>query len=90
MKTLATILLAGALSVTAVFAGAVPRENAEAKKAAPQLPFRPYQKRPVGKAAASPALPVTVATPTLPFRPYQKRPTGRATNPKTLEAANRN
>jgi hypothetical protein len=33
IKTLATILLAGALSATPVFAGALPRTNAAAKKA---------------------------------------------------------
>ena len=90
MKTLATILIAGALSVTGAFAGAIPRENAEVKKAAPQLPFRPYQKRPVGTAAASAAPAATVATPKLPFRPYQKRPTAQSSKPNKLEAANRN
>ena len=88
MKTLITILLAGALSSTAVMAGALPRNKAEEKKAASQLPFRAYQKRPVGT-AASRTEGVKVATPMLPFRPYQKRPTGRATPPNTIEAANR-
>ena len=88
MKTLVTILLAGALSSTAVMAGALPRTKAEEKKAASQLLFRAYQKRPVGT-AASRTEGVKVATPMLPFRPYQKRPTGRATTPNTIEAANR-
>jgi hypothetical protein len=88
MKTLVTILLAGVLSSTAVMAGALPRNKAEDKKPAPQLPFRPHQKRPDGT-AASRTEGVTVATPTLPFRPYQKRPTGRATTANTVEAANR-
>ena len=88
MKTLVTILLAGALSSTAVMAGALPRNKAEDKKPAPQVPFRPYQKRPVGTAASRTEA-VTVATPGLAFRPYQKRPTGRATRPNTVETANR-
>ena len=65
MKTIATILFAATLSVTAAFAGALPRNDA-AKKAAPQLPFRPNPKRPVGTAAVSRDPSVAVATPTLP------------------------
>lgn len=88
MRTLATILLAGALSTTATFAGAIPRTDSPNKKAAPQLPFRPDPKRPVGT-AVSRTQGVTLSTPLLPFRPYQKRPTGRATTLKTVEASNR-
>ena len=88
MRTLATVLLAGALSTTAIFAGAIPRTDAATKKPAPQLPFRPDPKRPVGTTA--PRIEgATVATPTLPFRLYQKRPSGRATTPNPIEAFNR-
>jgi hypothetical protein len=91
MKTLVTILLAGALSATAGLAGALPRNNAGTEKTVPQLPFRPYQKRPdgIGAAAASRALLVTVATPQLPFRLYQKRPVGSERKPSKIETANR-
>jgi hypothetical protein len=89
MKTIATILFAATLSVTAAFAGALPRNDTAAKKAAPQLPFRPNSKRPVGTAAVSGDLSVAVATPTLPFRPYQKRPAGRASTGSTVEVASR-
>jgi hypothetical protein len=78
MKMLATILLGGALSVGAAFGEAIPHDDGVAKKATPQLPFRPYQKRPVGTAGSSRAVSAKVATPRLPFRPYQKRPTGSA------------
>ena len=86
MKTLATMILGGALSIGVAFGEAIPN-NDQAKKAAPQLPFRPYQKRPVGTATSSRARSATLATPQLPFRPYQKRPNGSASKPAKVEAS---
>jgi hypothetical protein len=86
MKTLVTILIAGALSATSSLAGAIPRNDAGTKRITPQLPMRLYQKRPDGKrtAAGSGALPVKVATPRLPFRPYQKRPVAAPARPTNI------
>src|ERR1700739_4855002 len=81
MKVLAVILIGGALSVGTAFGGAIPHDAGVAQKATPQLPLRPYQKRPVGTADSSRAVSGTVAPPRLPFRPYQKRPTGSASKP---------
>jgi hypothetical protein len=89
MKILATILLGGALSVAAASGETIPQNDGAAKKATPQLPFRPYQKRPLGTATPSPAMGATVATPSLPFRPYQKRPTGSASKPDKVEVSPR-
>jgi hypothetical protein len=80
MKTLIIVALAGALSVVTAFADSIPQDDVGAKKSAPLLPFRPYQKRPVGTATPSAATPATVATPKLPFRPVQKRPTPSPAN----------
>jgi len=91
MKTLATILLAGALSATAAFAGALPRNDKVAEKAVPQLPFRLYQKRPVATQQVAGAPARNIGVPQLPSRLYQKRPTGAAGAERrlsTVEAAN--
>jgi hypothetical protein len=82
MKTLIILALAGALPAISAFAGSIPQDDVGAKKSAPQLPFRPYQKRPVGTATRSAATPATVATPKLPFRPVQKRPSSPANSSK--------
>ena len=71
----------------AAFDGAIPHDDGVPKKATPQLPLRPYQKRPVGTAASSRAVSATVGTPRLPFRPYQKRPTGSASKPDRVGAS---
>jgi hypothetical protein len=86
MKTFVTVVLAGALPAIAAFADSTPRDDAATKKSAPVLPFRPYQKRPVGTATPSVTKPATIATPGLPFRPVQKLPTpspANASNPET-------
>jgi hypothetical protein len=69
MKTLACVLIAGALSAM----GALAVDNSNTV-ATPRLPFRPVQKRPSGarQASVSPQK-ANVATPQLPFRHYQKQ-----------------
>lgn len=92
MKTLVSVLIAGALSTTAAFAGEVGTSPNVAGNdntmATSQLPFRPVPKRPAGARQAAVASPkVNVAAPQLPFRPYQKRPTGaQSNNPSGIEA----
>jgi len=91
MKTLVTILIAGALSSTSALAGAIPRNHARVEKVTTQLPMRLYQKRPDGIATAvgSRALPVTVSAPRLPFRLNQKRPVAPPARPNNIATANR-
>jgi hypothetical protein len=80
MKTLVSVLIAGALSTSGAFAGA-------AGTASPQVPFRLFDKRPAGARQAAVAAPkVDVAAPQLPFRPYQKRPTVAPSKPSGIEA----
>ena len=95
MKTLVSVLVAGALSTTGAFAGAAPTLRNVAGNdntiATPRLPFRPFQKTPAGARQSVMAEPrVNVGTPQLPFRPYQKRPTAAPSNKLNgNEAANR-
>jgi hypothetical protein len=88
MKTLVSVLIAGALSTTGAFAGAAGTPPNVAGNdntiATPQLPFRLFHKRPAGARQAAVAAPrVDVAAPHLPFRPYQKRPSGAPSNKAT-------
>lgn len=87
MKTLAIIFLGAALSVSGAFAETVPHNDEAAKKATPSIPFRPYQKRPLGTATPSSGTTATVASPKLPLQPDQKRPTGSANKPDQAEAS---
>lgn len=93
MKTLASILIVGALSTASVFAGADPTSPNVAGSgntiATPKLPFRPVQNRPSGARQAAVAAPrANVGTPQLPFRPYQKLPMAAPSNkPSGLESA---
>lgn len=85
MKTLATFVIAGALSATGAFAEAtVTSPNVTRNDntiATPRLPFRPVPKRPAGPRQASVAEPrVNVASPRLPFRPYPKVPLAAPAN----------
>jgi hypothetical protein len=91
MKTLVSILIAGALSTTGALAVAPNVAGNGNTIATPKLPFRPFHKRPAGARQAAVAAPkVNVGTPQLPFRPYQKRPTAAPSNkPTVIEAANR-
>jgi len=79
VKTLVSILIAGALSSAGAFAG-----NGNT----PHVPFRPVQKRPAGARQAPAAEPkVNVEAPKLPFRHYQKQPLAAPSNkPSGLEA----
>ena len=86
MKTLVSVLIAGALSTTGAFAeaGTSTSPNVAGNDntiATPRVPFRPLPKRPTGRRqAAVTAEGANVGTPQLPFRPYQKRPTGTPSN----------
>jgi hypothetical protein len=92
VKTLVSVLIAGALSTTAVFAEAAETSrNAAGNEntiATPRLPFRPLNKRPSGARQAAVAAPkVNVESPKLPFRLYQKQPTARpSSKPSGIEA----
>jgi len=92
MKTLVSVLIAGALSSTGAFAGAVLTSSNVAGNdnaiATPRLPFRPLNKRPSGaRQAAAPAPKVNVGAPQLPFRHYQKQPMATPSNkPSGIEA----
>lgn len=92
MKTLVSVLIAGALSTTGAFAGAAGTSpNVAANDntiATPQVPFRLFHKRPAEARQAALAAPrVDVAAPQLPFRPYQKRPIASPSNkPTGIEA----
>jgi hypothetical protein len=91
MKKFITVVLAGGLAAIAAFADSTPRDDAGTKKSALLLPFRPYQKRPVGTTMPSATKPATVATPALPFRPVQKRPTAspaKSSNQETSASVN--
>jgi hypothetical protein len=94
MKTLLSILIAGALSTTGAFAAAASTSRNVAGNdntiTTPKLPFRLFHKRPAGSRQSAVTEPrVNVGTPQLPFRPYQKRPTAAPSNkPSGIEAAN--
>ena len=82
MKTLMSILIAGALSSM----GAVAAE-ANDTVATPHVPFRPLNKRPSGARQAATPKKANVESPKLPFRHYQKQPTAAPSNkPSALEA----
>jgi hypothetical protein len=87
MKTLVSVLIAGALAATSALAGA----GNDSTMATPHVPFRPLNKRPSGARQAVVVKPrANVATPQLPFRLYQKRPTAAPSNkPGSLEATAR-
>jgi hypothetical protein len=95
MKTLVSILIAGALSTTGAFAAAAATSRNFAGNdntiTTPKLPFQLLHKRPAGsRQSAVTEARVNVGTPQLPFRPYQKRPTAAPSNkPSGIEAANR-
>ena len=93
MKKLISILIAGALSATCIFAEASPtaqnvtgNDNATAT---PKLPFRLFHKRPTGtRQSAERESRVNVGSPQLPFRLYQKQPTAAQVNKtNTLRAS---
>ena len=94
MKTLVSVLIAGALSSTGAFAGAAetsPKVTAnENMIATPHVPFRPLTKRPGGARQTEVAPKVNVGTPQIPFRHYQKQPLGTPSNkPSGIEATKR-
>ena len=94
MKTLLSILIAGALSSTGAFAGAAgSSSNATGNDntvASPHVPFRPLNKRPTGTRQVSSTPKANVQTPKLPFRHYQKQPLAAPSNPSSgAEATNR-
>jgi hypothetical protein len=94
MKTLVSVLLAGALTVTGGFAGALGWSAREARTentvAGSKLPFRLFHKRPSGAGEVTVTSKVNLATPQVPFRSYQKRPTGTSNSkPSGLEATAR-
>jgi hypothetical protein len=80
VKTLVSILIAGALCSVGAFA-----DSANT----PHAPFRPLNKRPSGaRQAAATESKVNVESPKLPFRHYQKQPTPAPSNkPSSLEAS---
>jgi hypothetical protein len=96
MKTLVSVLIAGALSSTGAFAGKAETSSAETSPkvtanentiATPHMPFRPLTKRPGGARQTGVAPKVNVGTPQLPFRHYQKQPTGTSSSkPSGIEA----
>jgi hypothetical protein len=77
MKTLISVLIAGALSAGGVFAEAAPNATGNDNVVAtPKLPFRLFPKRPTGaRQSAAAGSRVNVGSPQLPFRLYQKQPT---------------
>jgi hypothetical protein len=94
MKTLVSVLIAGALSTTGAFAGAAETSpnvtSNENTIATPHVPFRPLNKRPSGARQTEEAPKVNVATPRLPFRHYQKQPLAAPSNkPNGVEATKR-
>jgi|HubBroStandDraft_6_1064221.scaffolds.fasta_scaffold578831_3 hypothetical protein len=95
MKTLVSMIIAGALSTQGVFAGASSASRDVTQNdntiATPKLPLQLFHKRPAGaRQSAAMEKTVNVASPQLPFRPYQKRPTATPSNtPSGTEAANR-
>jgi hypothetical protein len=89
MKTLLSVLIAGALSSTGVFAGETsPKVTAnENTIATPHAPFRPLTKRPGGARQTEVSPKVNVGTPKIPFRHYQKQPLAAPSNtPSGIEA----
>lgn len=91
MKTLVTILFAGALSTTTALAGALPRDQRAAERPAPQLPWRLYEKRPTGaqRAKDHAASAANIGTPQLPMRLYQKQPLSAQRKPGNVKVASR-
>jgi len=84
MKTLVSVLFAGALCATGAFAEAAGAGNSIAT---PHAPFRPLNKRPSGAQQTAVAPKANVGTPPLPFRHYQKQPLAAPSNkPSGLEA----
>ena len=78
MKTLVSILIAGALSTVGAFA-----ETGNT----PHAPFRPLNKRPSGaRQTATAESKVNVESPRLPFRHNQKQP-APSNKPNGLEAS---
>jgi hypothetical protein len=87
MKTLVSVLVAGALCVTGAFAEAAGSDNTIAT---PHAPFRPLNKRPSGARQTTVAPKANVGTPRLPFRHYQKQPLATPSNkPSVIEASKR-
>ena len=87
MKTLVSLLVAGALCATGAFAEAAGGDNTIAT---PHAPFRPLNKRPSGARQATAEPKVNVGTPKLPFRHYQKQPMATPSNkPSGIEATKR-
>jgi hypothetical protein len=85
MKTLISVVIAGALSTTSIFAEAAPASPNVAGNdnaiATPKLPFRLFHKRPTGaRQSAVGESRVNVGSPQLPFRLYQKQPTAAQVN----------
>ncbi|SRR5579871_2079494 len=85
MKTLTSILIAGALSTTSIFAEAVPASQNTVGNdnaiATPKLPFRLFHKRQTGaRQPAAGESSVNVGSPQLPFRLYQKQPSAAQVN----------
>jgi hypothetical protein len=90
MKTLVTILFAGALSTATVMAGAIPSDHRTAARPAPRLPWRLYEKRPLGtRRVAGAATAATIGTPQLPLRLYQKQPLAAQGKPGNVKVASR-
>jgi len=93
MKTLISVLIAGALSTTSIFAATAPASESVAGNdnaiATPKLPFRLFHKRPTGtRQSAERESRVNVGSPQLPFRLYQKQPTAAQVNKtNTLRAS---
>jgi len=80
VKTLLSILIAGALSTVGAFANS---------GNTPHAPFRPLSKRPSGaRQTAAAESKANVESPKLPFRHYQKQPAAAPSNkPSGLEAS---
>jgi hypothetical protein len=91
MKTLVTILFAGVLSTTSVLAGVIPSEHRKTERPAPQLPWRLYEKRPLGaqRAKDRAASAANIGTPQLPMRLYRKQPLGAQRKPGNVKVASR-
>jgi hypothetical protein len=95
MKAFMSLLIGGVLSSGGAFAGTAVTPSTEAGSdhtmGAPQVPFRPLQKRPSGARQIAVAAPkANIAVPQLPFRPVPKRPTGTSSSkPSGVETANR-
>jgi hypothetical protein len=94
MKTLVSVLIAGALSSTGAFAGAAetsPKVTGNKNViATPHVLFRPLTKRPGGARQTEVTPKANLGTPHFPFRHYQKQPVGTPSNkPGGIEATKR-